>query len=76
MQQLYLHPEPCCFVDATPAPPTVARRVSAVLEKKVFKVESAAFEGMEHLQQDSPPLDTAAATELAAEKGLKGFMGT
>ena len=68
MQQLQLHMDPCLHVDATCEPPLVATRLQRLLSSRVFHVQDAAFEGMEHLITDPPPL--TAATALAFTSAL------
>lgn len=54
MTHLNLLARPCFFVDASVAPPLVAKRAIAVLEKKVFRVDSATLDGLEHLTRGNP----------------------
>ena len=65
--------DPCFHVDATCEPPALATRILRLLANKVFHVQAAAFEGMEHLNSEQPPLTLATAASFAAALPLPHF---
>ncbi len=73
MQQLQLLPDPTYHIDATPTPSMILLRVRRLLTSRVFQVNSAAFDGMDHLVGTPPALEAEAATKLARELRLSNF---
>ena len=73
MQYLQLHMEPCFHVDATCEPPTLALRVLRLLAHRVFHVQAAAFEGMDHLGTSPAALPLHAAHAFAAALPLPQY---
>ena len=73
MAALQFLPQPCLYVDATVGSAHVAQRVATILTTRVFKVESAELEGMQHLLTSNPPCSQTECTTLATQLGLTKY---
>ena len=54
MAALQFLPQPCMFVDAGVPSAKVADRVASILKTRVFRVEGAELDGMQHLLSTNP----------------------
>ena len=73
MAALQYLPQPCIFVDAGVPPIKVADRVSNILNTRVFRVESAELDGMQHLLSTNPSRTQQECTTLATKLGLRKY---
>lgn len=73
MTHLNLLPRPCFYVDASVTPPLVAKRCLAVLDQKVFRVDSATLDGLEHFTKPNPSRTVAECETFAKHVQLKDF---
>lgn len=73
ISHLALLHRPAFFVDASTTPPEVARRVLTILDSKVFRVDQATMEGLDHLLTPNPLKSVDECELLAKRIGLKSY---
>lgn len=60
-------------MDASTTPPEVARRVLTILDSKVFRVDQATMEGLDHLLTPNPLKSPEECQRLAKRVGLTSY---